>query len=228
MKRFWLLAPTILLLGCGSKVEQFVLPDQVTDFTALYTNNCAGCHGQDGRAGAARRLNDPVFLAVVGKQNLRDVIANGVPRTGMPAFAQTAGGSLTDQQITILADQMEEKWSRPGNLTSVALPPYRAELGDPKAGEAGFGKYCAACHGQDGTGGSKPGSVVDQAFLTLVSDQSLRTTVIAGCDDRSAGEKRTVAPAHGMAPQEISDVVAWLSAQRIAPVNLTQRGTKLQ
>src|SRR2546429_3105795 len=109
MKRFWLVAPTILLLGCGSKVEQFVLPDQVTGFTALLANNCAGCHGQDGRAGAARRLNDPVFLAVIGKQNLRDVIANGVPRTGMPAFAQTAGGSFTDPQITILAGQMEEK-----------------------------------------------------------------------------------------------------------------------
>src|SRR5258708_5543585 len=127
MKRFLLAAPAVFLLGCGAKVEQLVLPDQVVDFGTLYANNCAGCHGQEGRAGAARRLNDPVFLAVIGKQNLREVIASGVPRTGMPAFAQTAGGSLTDQQITILADQIEEKWSRPGNLTSVALPPYRTE-----------------------------------------------------------------------------------------------------
>jgi len=228
MKRFLLAAPALFLLGCGAKVEQFVLPDQVTDFDALYASNCAGCHGHDGHFGPARRLNDPVFLAVIGKQNLRDVIANGVPRTGMPAFAQVAGGSLTDQQIAILADQIEQKWSGPNNLTAVALPPYRAELGDPKAGEVGFRKYCATCHGQDGTGGPKAGSVVYQAFLTLVSDQSLRSTVIVGCDDPGGGEKRNDVPVHGMAPQEISDVVAWLSAQRFTPVNLTQRGTKLQ
>jgi mono/diheme cytochrome c family protein len=76
MKRCLLVAPAILLLGCGHKVEQFVFPDQVTDFTALYGSNCAGCHGRDGRLGAARPLNDPVFLAVIGKDKLRDVIAN--------------------------------------------------------------------------------------------------------------------------------------------------------
>ena len=103
----------ILLLGCGHRTEQYVLPDQVTDFSALYGSNCAGCHGRDGRFGAARPLNDPLFLALIGKEKLRDVIAKGVPGTAMPAFAQNAGGTLTDQQITILADQIEERWSRP-------------------------------------------------------------------------------------------------------------------
>src|SRR5258705_11410188 len=103
MKRCLLLTPAILLFGCGDRIEQYTLPDQVTSFTALFEGNCAGCHGRDGRLGAARPLNDPVFLAVIGKQKLRDVIANGVPKTAMPAFAKNAGGGLTDQQITILA-----------------------------------------------------------------------------------------------------------------------------
>jgi mono/diheme cytochrome c family protein len=228
MKRCLLLAPVIFLVGCGARVEQFVLPDQVTDFTTLYDGNCAGCHGRDGRLGAARPLNDPLYLAVIGKRTLRDVIANGVPGTAMPAFAQNAGGSLTDQQITILADQIEERWSRPKDFAAAALPPYRAGLGDPKAGEAAFRRYCGTCHGQDGTGGSKPGSVVDPAFLALVSDQSLRTTVIAGCSDAGTPERRNGSPAHTMAPAEISDIVAWLAAHRMAPVNVAQRGTRLQ
>src|SRR5258708_19405182 len=102
MKRCLLLAPVILLLGCGDRIEQYTLPNQVTDFTALYGNNCAGCHGRDGRNGAARPLNDSVFLEVIGKQTLKDVIANGVPRTAMPAFPQNAGRGFTAQQITIL------------------------------------------------------------------------------------------------------------------------------
>jgi len=224
MKRCLLLAPAILLLGCGDRIEHYTLPDQVTDFAALYGNNCAGCHGRDGRNGAARPLNDPVFLAVIGKETLKDVIASGVPRTAMPAFAQNAGGALTDQQIAILADQMEERWSRPRDFAAVTLPPYRADVGDPKNGEPVFRKSCAKCHGEDGARRSIAGSVTDPSFLALVSDQSLRTTVIAGRSDRGMPDWRKHSPA--ITQQDVSDVVAWISSRR-APVMMTQRGTKL-
>jgi len=224
MKRCLLLAPVILLLGCGDRIEHYTLPDQITDFTVLYGNNCAGCHGRDGRNGAARPLNDPAFLAVIGKQMLKDVIASGVPRTAMPAFAQNAGGGLTDQQITILANQIEERWSGPQDFAAVALPPYRADLGDPKAGESIFRKHCASCHGEDGARRSIAGSVTDPSFLALVSDQSLRTTVIAGRSDRGMPDWRKHSPA--ITQQDVSDVVAWISSRR-APVMMTQRGTKL-
>src|SRR5260370_22534665 len=164
MKHYLLVIPAILLPGCGSRVEQFVMPDQVMDFAALYRDNCAGCHGRDGGLGAARPLNDPVFLAVIGKQKLREVIANGVPRSAMPAFAKNAGGGLTDRQIVVLSDQIEERWSRPQDFAGLAPPPYSAELGDPKAGEAVFRSHCARCHGAARSRGTKPGSVVDSAF----------------------------------------------------------------
>jgi mono/diheme cytochrome c family protein len=226
MKRSLVLAPAILLLGCGDRIEQYTLPDQIVDFTALYQGNCAGCHGQDGRLGAARPLNDPVFLAVIGQQTLRDVIANGVPQSAMPPFAQNAGGGLTDQQIAILADQIEARWSRPQDFTTAALPPYKADLGDPKAGAAVFGSYCANCHGEEGVGGKQAGSVVDPSFLALVSDQSLRTTVIAGRSDQGLPDWRLDFSTHSLTSREISDVVEWLSTHRLTPVNLTQRGTK--
>ena len=217
-----LVAFAFVLLGCGSRIEQYILPDQVTDFTALYESNCAGCHGRDGRLGAAHPLNDPVYLAVIGKQTLRDVIANGVPRTAMPAFAQNAGGALTDQQIAILADQIDERWSRPQAFASGALPSYSGDPGDPRRGEAVFRTYCASCHGEDGMGSSKAGSVVNPAFLALVSDQSLRTSVIAGRADQGTPDWRSYSPGHPLAPQEISDVVAWLSGHRALPINLTR------
>ena len=225
MKLCLLLTPAILLLGCGGHVEQYTLPDQVTNFTALFEGNCAGCHGHDGRMGAARPLNDPVFLAVIGKQ-LRQIISNGVPKTAMPAFANTAGGSLTDQQITILADQIDQRWSRPGDFAAVALPPYSADLGDAKAGAIVFRTKCASCHGEDGTGGPKAGSVVDPSYLALVSDQSLRTSVIAGRSDQGTPDWRGPSTGPPLTPVEISNVVAWISGHR-TPINLTQRGTNL-
>ena len=230
MKRhaIWLPAGlAILLLGCSNRPGQFNLPDQVSDFSALYESNCAGCHGRDGHFGAARPLNDPLFLALIGKEKLRDVIAKGVTGTAMPAFAQNAGGALTDQQITILASQIEEHWSRSQAFIAVALPPYSADSGDAKQGEAVFHHYCSSCHGDDGLGRAKTGSVVNPEFLALVSNQSLRTTVIAGRADQGAPDLRSYSPGHVMTGQEVSDVVAWISAHRAFPGNRAKGGTNL-
>ena len=38
-------------------------PEDVTDFKTLYSENCAACHGVEGRHGAAISLANPVYLA---------------------------------------------------------------------------------------------------------------------------------------------------------------------
>jgi mono/diheme cytochrome c family protein len=214
----------VLLAGCGHRAEQYTLPDDVMDFDVLYAQNCAACHGNDGRGGAARPLNDSLYLALIGKDRLGDVIAKGVPHSAMPPFAQNAGGTLTDRQIAILAEQMQSRWSRPQDFAGVPLPPYSAGLGDVDRGAPAFRTYCASCHGPNGTGSPKGGSVVDPAFLALVSDQNLRTMVIAGRADRRIPDWRGDTPGRVMTLQEISDVVAWLSAHREDSGNVA-RGT---
>jgi cytochrome c oxidase cbb3-type subunit 3 len=215
----------VVLTGCGHATETYTLPDRVTEFSALYKDNCAGCHGLDGRLGAARPLNDPLYLAVIGKEQMRDVIARGVPGTAMPAFAQNGGGTLTDQQITILADQIEVRWSRPQDYVGMTLPPYTAELGDARAGEAVFRTYCSRCHGDKGTGGANgSGSVIDPALLSLESNQSIRTMVIAGRADLGCPNWKGDSPGHVMTPQEISDVVAWLAAHRTLALTSVRKG----
>ena len=101
-------AAMMMLVACGDRPEQYMLPDQVMTFGTLYKDNCAGCHGQNGRYGAARPLNDGLYLGLIGKERLRKVIANGVSGTTMPPFAQDQGGTLTDRQISVLADEIEK------------------------------------------------------------------------------------------------------------------------
>ena len=48
--------------------------------------------------------------------NIQRITAAGVPGTMMPAFGKAAGGSLTDQQIAILAHGMITTWGNPGTL----------------------------------------------------------------------------------------------------------------
>ena len=74
-------------------------PDSVLDPVVLYSANCAGCHGADGKSGPAMMLSDPVYLAIVDDDTLRSTISKGRPGTAMSAFAQKEGGMLTDEQI---------------------------------------------------------------------------------------------------------------------------------
>jgi len=183
-------------------------------FFALYDQQCAGCHGRDGRLGAAQLLNDPVYLALVPAERVRHVIAEGVPGTAQPAFALSAGGSLTDEQIESLVQGLQTAWSRPDVLRDDGVPPYTAPLGDPGRGSAVFAAACASCHGADGGGGAKARSIVDPSYLALVSDQHLRTTVIAGRADLGMPDWRGQIPGRALSPADISNVVAWLVTKR--------------
>ena len=52
------------------------------------------------------------------------------------------------------------------------------------------------------------------SYLALVSDQNLRTLVIVGLPEVGAPDWRNNVPGRPMSAPEISDVVAWLAAQR--------------
>ena len=54
------------------------------------------------KGGAAIALADPVYLAIADDATILRVTADGVPGTSMPAFAQPAGGMLTDAQIEVI------------------------------------------------------------------------------------------------------------------------------
>src|SRR4029077_8377840 len=87
------------LPGRPSESSIPVDPDDVTDFALLYGKNCSGCHGSEGKGGAALSLGDPVYLAIVDDATMRKIVTNGIGGTAMPAFAKSAGGMLTDKQI---------------------------------------------------------------------------------------------------------------------------------
>jgi mono/diheme cytochrome c family protein len=195
----------------------WIAPADVADFSRLYAKNCSGCHGADGWGGASTDLRDPVYLAIADDATIRRITAQGVPGTAMPAFAQQAGGELTDAQIGILVSGMRSRWGKPGILAQANPPPYAAASpGDPKRGEAVFRGFCSSCHGVNGRGGQRAGSVVDGAYLALVSDQHLRTTVIVGLPSLHAPDWRSDVPGKPLSDAEVTDVVAWLASQRPA------------
>jgi mono/diheme cytochrome c family protein len=121
---------------------------------------------------------------------------------------------LTAEQIDAIVKGIRTRWANPGVIAGVDLPPYAdGRGGQAQRGAGAFATYCASCHGDRGQG-ARASSIVDGAYLALVSDQGLRTTVIAGRPELGAPDWRGNVPGKPMTPQDISDVVAWLSAQR--------------
>ncbi len=211
----------IFIAGCGAPPGQprsgseVLAPNEVLEFGPLFAENCAACHGAEGRGGAAIALANPVYLAIADDASIRKVIAQGVPGTAMPAFAQSAGGMLTDAQIDVIAKEVRSRWSRRGILDAASAPSYAPKLtGDAQSGEAAYKTFCESCHGPAGRGGQKASAITNDSFLALVSDQGLRTIVIAGRPELGAPDWRGNVPGKPMSDQEVADVVAWLASQR--------------
>ena len=214
-------AAMVLMSSCGTPHGQprsgseAVAPNEVMDFRTLYSENCTGCHGENGRGGAAIALANPVYLAIVDEESMRRSIAKGLSGTTMPAFAESAGGLLSDKQIDVIVQGIRSRWSRPGILDGVTAPSYIAKTtGDPQRGEAAYKTYCESCHGRDGRGGSKGSAITNDSFLALISDQGLRTVVIAGRPEVGAPDWRGNVGGKPMSDLEVTDVVAWLASRR--------------
>lgn len=211
----------LALWGCASVPgrpgpgDTPITPSENLDFRVLYSQNCAGCHGSEGKGGAAIALADPVYLAIADDAVLRRTTADGISGTSMPAFAQSAGGMLTDRQVEVIVRGIRQSWTQPDALRGANPPPYSSsESGDTSRGSFVYTEYCSSCHGAGGRGGQKASSIVDGSFLALLNDQELRTIVIVGRPDLGAPDWRGNLLDKPMSPQDISDVVAWLASQR--------------
>jgi cytochrome c oxidase cbb3-type subunit III len=215
----WLLVLT--LAGCGRlpgkpQRPRELKPDEVA--AKLYATNCSGCHGKDGRVGPAPPLNDARFLALVPDAELRKVVREGRPGTPMPGFAKHKGGTLTDEQIELLAVQLKKRWgSSRENVDGV--PAYLSTgKGDAKAGAKAWATACSGCHGTNGQGTQSTGAINDPAFLGLISDQALRRVIITGRPDLGmpsyAEKKGRASEYQPLTEREVADLVAFVAGWR--------------
>ncbi len=209
-----------ILNGPASAHTVVVRPTEIMDFHALYSENCSSCHGVDGKNGPSVALNNPLYLAVVSDDQLRNYTTNGGPGGLMPAFGRSAGGLLTSDQINVIVAGIRKNWAKPAMFTGMTLPAYTpAHPGDVVAGGQVYAEACANCHGAALPNGAVPkpgkaGSLVSADYLSLISDQGLRTVVLAGRPDLGMPDYRNDVPGHPLTDDQISNVVAWLSAHR--------------
>lgn len=204
---------SLCIAGCGRPTKPEVMARDVTDFKELYGQHCAGCHGAEGNKGAAQPMNDPLYLSLIPRDKLRQVIEKGSGRL-MPAFAVSEGGALYPKQIDAVVNGIQKEWGRPVDSREQSLPPYSADLSSGQAahGKQVFAEACQSCHSENGK--SSSGSVTDASYLGLVSNQGLRTSTIVGRPDLGMADWRTVRKSSPLTNQEITDIVAYMASKR--------------
>lgn len=186
-------------------------PDQITDFQVLYKRNCAACHGGEGKGGAAVALASPVYVAYASLANIQTVTANGIPGSLMPAFAKSAGGLLTDQQVAILAQGIAAL-ATPQQVAEIRPPVYQSQAtGDVARGATLYQADCLHCHAP------KRGSVLDPVYLSLISNGGLRTILVAGEPHEGMPDWRGYA-AGPLTDQQLADLVSFLVSHRSQPL----------
>lgn len=141
-------------------------PDAVRIGRNLFLNNCATCHGSDGRgAKGFPNLTDDSWLYGGSPETIKASITNG--RIGvMPALGAALGEAGTDQVVAYLQ-----------SLSSDAAPSEAAQAGRKK-----FAQFCVACHGPDATGVPAVGgpNLADGYWLHGGSAADLRDVIVNG------------------------------------------------
>ena len=132
----------------------------------LFANNCAACHGSDGRGATGfPNLTDADWLWGGDAETVRTSIAQG--RMGIMAPWQEV---LGDQGV--------------GDVSAyvMTLSGRKASAGDAAVGAAQYATYCVACHGPDGRGNMAVGApdLTDGIWLHGGSEARIRETIALG------------------------------------------------
>lgn len=183
--------------------------DRVERGTALYTENCTRCHGENGegtrREGPA--LNIAEFLAEASDQSISDTITDGRPNTAMPAWGLTNGGPFTDEEVKDLT-----AFIRAWQPTAPPATEIRTKA-DAAMGAALFSVTCFGCHGLSGEGTDIAPALNDREKLAQFDDAWFRQTIADGRPTKGMPTWGKV-----LSPDQINDLVAFIRRWETIPL----------
>ena len=146
----------------------------------LYADNCTVCHGVTGHGSD---LGLPLNTDEVRAQEaveLSRIISEGVPGTAMVAWKNTLSVDDIDALVAFLKnwDVIESE-----GIALQPPEPIHIDLDNPEEvlalGERIYSTTCAACHGENGSGGTGP-ALNSQQILTRNTNEQIQNAIVNG------------------------------------------------
>jgi cytochrome c oxidase cbb3-type subunit III len=206
----------LLTIGVWAADAQVSTDGQVQLGASLFAQNCAVCHGLDGqgRVGAQLAKNWP---SVRPDLTVKNIIANGVPGSKMPAWSQANGGPLDSAQIDALTAYILS-WQTGGASNIIIVPtptllppvtPLPNITGDTAHGAVLFQQNCVMCHGQSGQG--KIGKTLAKNWSGDRPDLLIFNTIKNGVPDTKM-PAWSLANGGPLSDQDMQDLTAYVLA----------------
>lgn len=133
----------------------------------LFQNNCATCHGSDGRGGKGfPDLTDNVWLYGGKPETIETTILHG-RIAAMPPMGEILGSEAVIEQVAAYVK---------------SLNGYKMDQQLVSAGKMKFQEICAVCHGQNGKGNPILGApnLTNDTWLYGGSTKTIKETIIKG------------------------------------------------
>jgi mono/diheme cytochrome c family protein len=189
----------------------------------LYANNCTICHGLKGEGSDLGAALNTAELRARAAADVTRIISEGVPGTAMAGWHN----SLSPAEIAALVAFLQNWDAVTAEGIALTPPePIRLDLNNPEEvaahAERLFATTCAACHGENGSGGTGP-ALNSQQFLTSQSNEQIINTIING-----GHRPNSTMPAFGdrLTMVEIEALVDYIRAwEPTAPIVENPRGT---
>lgn len=172
----------------------------------LYSQMCAGCHGEHGEGTIGPAIRNPAFLAAASDGFLRATIVLGRDGTEMRAMGHRGAGivELKPDEIDDLIAYLRSNEDR------TPIPHRFVSGANPENGREKYAGFCAGCHGDQGKGGFAP-ELNNTEFLRSATDGYLQATIIRG--RRGTAMRAFGTSGHGLAhlsQSEINEIVAYI------------------
>jgi cytochrome c oxidase cbb3-type subunit 3 len=115
--------------------------------------------------------------------------------------------------VNALIAGTRKAWAKPNAFQGATPPPYtQTAAGDSARGQQVYTARCASCHQ------SAHQDITSPDYLSLVSDQALRSVIIAGRPDISQPDWSHLSsggkPAAPLSTQDVTDIVTYFASLR--------------
>lgn len=172
----------------------------------IYKQQCFACHGDTGKGEGAKEgtaINNQQYLNSVSDKDLYNSVKYGRDGTVMPAY----GSNLSDEDLNNLVAFMRN-WQT--KRIEQKVP--EKIVANPENGKKLYQLYCANCHGLEGVGKKKMGTVLaSPQYLQYTSDEQIWIGTAYGREEtRMAPSLKGLDGVRQLSELEISDVVSYI------------------